>query len=141
MATLDVQKKKEPDMSSFKTKLALGLGASVLPGLAMAAGTATGVEAGFFALGTDLNTILSGAGGFVLLLISVIIGGATWAFTGRASAAAGAVGVALFLGYGIQILSSLSGTTATIDMVAMADLNPSGITAVEYGNELTGPQM
>lgn len=122
----------------------LGLGGFALlatSSVALAAGTNTGVEAGFFALGTDLNTILSGAGGFVLLLISVIIGGATWAFTGRASAAAGAVGVALFLGYGIQILSSLSGTTATIDMVQMAHTAPAQIAPATHGSGLTGPQL
>ena len=58
---------------------------ALLPSSAFAAGTATGVEAGFFALGTDLNTILTGAGGFVLLIASVFIGGAIWAFTGRAT--------------------------------------------------------
>ena len=100
------------------TKLLMAGAALSAPGVAMAAGTATGVEAGFFALGTDLDTILNGAGGFVLLIASVIIGGAIYAFTGRAAAAVGALGVAIFLGYGVTILSSLSGTTATIDLVA-----------------------
>ena len=112
-----------------------GLGAAavglVIPGGAVAAGSNTGVEAGFFALGTDLNTILNGAGGYVLLIAAVIIGVAVYAFTGRASAAAGSLGVAIFLGYGVTILSSLSGTTATIDMVSQADLtNPAIIHSI-----------
>lgn len=91
--------------------------AILLPTASLAAGTATGVEAGFFALGTDLNTILTGAGGFAILIISVLIGGAVYAFTGRMQYVAAAAGLALFLGYGVQVLTSLSGVTATTDMI------------------------
>lgn len=92
--------------------------AALLPGIAFAAGTNAGVEAGFFALGTDLNTILNGAGGFVILIASVIIGGVGWAVAGRMAGVAAALGVAVFLGYGVTILTSLSGVTATTDMIS-----------------------
>jgi len=108
-------------MTKFTKILGAAAALSTVAGASFAAGTATGVEAGFFQLGQDLNTILNGAGGFVLLIASILIGGAAWVFTGRAMAAAASVGVALFLGYGVTILSSLSGTTATIDMVISAD--------------------
>ena len=60
---------------------------------AMAAGTDTGVQAGFYALGQDLATIVAGAGGYVIMLLSVIIGGVTLAVTGRWGQVAIAVGV------------------------------------------------
>lgn len=87
---------------------------------AMAAGSDTGVEAGFYALGQDLNTILAGAGGYVIMILSVIIGGVTLAVTGRWGQVAIAVGVAIFLGYGIQTLTSLGGVTASTDLLELS---------------------
>ncbi|MEM9128303.1 MAG: hypothetical protein AAGA97_01100 [Pseudomonadota bacterium] len=118
-------------MRMMKKGLILGLGAVAAlasAGAAMAAGTSTGVEAGFFALGTDLNTVLSGAGGYLILILSVIVGAVTIMATGRWGAAITAFGVAVFLGYGLQTLSSFGAVTATVDMlepvaiVAQADV-------------------
>ena len=50
---------------------------------AMAAGTDTGVESGFFAIAADISTILSGAGGYLLMIMAVVIGGITLAVSGR----------------------------------------------------------
>ncbi|WP_261399188.1 hypothetical protein [Leisingera daeponensis] len=86
---------------------------------AMAAGSDTGVEAGFYALGQDLNTILDGAGGYVILILSVIIGGATLAVTGRWGHVFIAIGVAVFLGYGVQTATSLGGVTASTDLLEL----------------------
>lgn len=98
----------------------LGLSAAIGFGsasAALAAGTGTGVEAGFFALGSDLQTILSGAGGFVILILSIIIGGVTLAVTGRWTMVMVAFGTAVFLGYGVTTLTSLGGVTATAEML------------------------
>lgn len=92
---------------------------------AMAAGTDTGVQAGFYALGQDLATIVAGAGGYVIMLLSVIIGGVTLAVTGRWGQVAIAVGVALFLGYGIQTLTSLGGVSAGLDLLELTAAEPS----------------
>ena len=92
---------------------------------AMAAGTDTGVQAGFYALGQDLATIVAGAGGYVIMLLSVIIGGVTLAVTGRWGQVAIAVGVALFLGYGIQTLTSLGGVSAGLDLLELTAIEPS----------------
>ncbi|OUS06290.1 hypothetical protein A9Q96_09955 [Rhodobacterales bacterium 52_120_T64] len=98
----------------------VGLAAAIMLGSAggaLAAGTGTGVEAGFFALATDLQTILSGAGGFVVLILSIIIGAITLAVTGRWTMVMVAFGTAVFLGYGVTTLTSLGGVTATADML------------------------
>ena len=90
------------------------------PSLAFAAGTNTGVEAGLYALGQDLGTILSGAGGYVILILSIIIGGITLMATGNWAKVAVSVGVAVFLGYGVQTLTSLGAVTAETDMLIQA---------------------
>lgn len=109
---------------------AVGLG--LIGTSAMAAGTDTGVEAGFYALGQDLNTILAGAGGYVIMILSVIIGGVTLAVTGRWGQVAIAVGVAIFLGYGIQTLTSLGGVTASTDLLELPAVKaPAPETAIQ----------
>lgn len=101
---------------TFGYAVAITLGSS---SAALAAGTGTGVEAGFFALGNDLQTILSGAGGFVILILSIIIGGVTLAVTGRWTMVMVAFGTAVFLGYGVTTLTSLGGVTATAEMLTV----------------------
>lgn len=98
---------------------------ALLPSVALAAGT-TAVEAGFADLGDDLETLLNGAGGFVILIISVIIAGVTVAFTGRWGTAAVAFGVAVFLGYGVDMLSGFAGVSASTDMVELSVLQDDG---------------
>ncbi|MEX0304579.1 MAG: hypothetical protein AB3N24_19345 [Leisingera sp.] len=87
---------------------------------AMAAGSDTGVEAGFYAAGQDLQTIVEGAGGYLIMIVSIIIGGITLAVTGRWNQVAIAVGVALFLGYGLQTVTSLGGVTADTGMLELS---------------------
>ena len=86
-------------------------------GAASAAGTDTGVQQGFYQLGQDLQTILSGAGGFVIMIVSIIVGGVMLAVTQRAAPAIMALVVALFLGYGVQTVTNLGGVTASVSMV------------------------
>ena len=116
---------------SHKAANLAGLGAAIMLGsasAALAAGTGTGIEAGFFALATDLQTILSGAGGFVVLILSIIIGAITLAVTGRWTFVMVAFGTAVFLGYGVTTLTSLGGVTATADMLtAMVPVSPSPV--------------
>ena len=90
---------------------------------AMAAGSDTGVEAGFFAIATDFSTILSGAGGYLVLIASVAVAAITLAFTGRWGPVFIAVGVAVFLGYGVTTLTSLGGVTASTDLLAQTSID------------------
>ena len=85
---------------------------------ALAAGTNTGVEAGFSAIATDLETVLNGAGGYLILIISVIVGAVVLMATGRWTHVIMAVGVALFLGYGVSTISSLGGISASTDLLS-----------------------
>ena len=106
-------------LKNYRRGAAAALATVVLAGTAQAAGTDVGVEAGFFELGTDLTTILNGAGGFVILIASVLIGAGAVAFTGRWSLAIASAGVALILGYGVTTLTNFAGVTADVDMVAI----------------------
>ncbi|MFC3058417.1 hypothetical protein [Paenirhodobacter populi] len=90
--------------------------ATLLPAAAMAAGAGTGVEAGFAGITTTLTTLLSGAGGYLILIISIIVAAITLMATGRWTYVITAVAVSLFLGYGVSIVSSIGGVTATIEM-------------------------
>ena len=94
---------------------------------AMAAGTDVGVEAGFYALGQDLQTILGGAGGYVIMILSVILGAIVLAVTGRWAQVGIAVGVAVFLGYGVQTLTSLGAVTASTDLLTELSVEPTAI--------------
>lgn len=91
--------------------------ALVAPAAGMAAGSSTGVEAGFADITTTLTTLITGAGGYLVLIVSIIIAAVTLMATGRWTYVITAVAVSLFLGYGVSIVSSIGGVTATIDMV------------------------
>lgn len=94
----------------------VALAATLLPAAAFAAGAGTGVEAGFTSITTTLTTLMNGAGGYLILIISIIIAAITLMATGRWTYVITAVAVSLFLGYGVAIVSSIGGVTATIDM-------------------------
>lgn len=94
--------------------------AALFPAAAMAAGTTTGVEAGFSEIITTMDTLVGGAGGYLVLMISVIIAAVTLMATGRWTYVITSFAVSIFLGYGLSIVSSIGGVTATIDMVAEA---------------------
>ena len=101
----------------FKGALALAALGAMSTG-ALAAGTNTGVEAGFSSIATDLETVLNGAGGYLILIISVIVGAVVLAATSRWTSVIMAVGVALVLGYGVSTISSLGGISASTDLLA-----------------------
>lgn len=98
---------------------ALTLLAAFAPASAYAAGAGTGVEAGFSEITTTMTTLLTGAGGYLVLIISIIVAAVTLMATGRWTYVITAVAVSLFLGYGLNIVSSIGGVTATIDMVSV----------------------
>ncbi|MEY3109547.1 MAG: hypothetical protein RL079_232 [Verrucomicrobiota bacterium] len=93
----------------------------LLPAAAMAAGTTTGVQAGFSQITTTLTTLMKGAGGYLILIVSVIVAAVTLMATGRWTYVITAVAVSLFLGYGLSIISSIGGVTATIDMIVATE--------------------
>lgn len=88
-------------------------------GAVHAASTAapTGVNAGFFNLQTDLTTILQGDGGAAIIVAGVLIGAAMLAFSARWTYIVAVMGVAVVLGYGFPVISSMAGVTADIEMV------------------------
>ncbi len=109
-------------ISNTAKGMTLGLAIAGLSATAsLAAGSDTGVEAGFYSLGQDLNTIIGGAGGYVIMILSVIIGAIVLAVTGRWAQVGVAVGVAVFLGYGVQTLTSLGSVTASTDVLEVIE--------------------
>ena len=88
------------------------------------AGTNTGVQAGFSQIGATLTTLVRGAGGYLILIVSVIVAAITLMATGRWTYVVTALAVSLFLGYGLNIISSRGGVTATTDMISGIELLP-----------------
>ncbi|RYG89923.1 hypothetical protein EU803_14970 [Loktanella sp. IMCC34160] len=95
---------------------------ALIGGAAMAAGTGTGIEAGFTEVGTDLQTLLGGAGGFLIVIISIALAAIMLAVGRGWGQAIIAFAVALFLGYGVTALQGISGVTATTDLLAVETL-------------------
>ncbi len=85
--------------------------------VAMASTTGTGIQAGFGTLNTALDGLVKGAGGYLILILSVIVGGVTLALTGRWTYVIVSLAVGLFLGYGVTIIKSVAGITATTEMI------------------------
>lgn len=88
---------------------------------ALASTTGTGIAAGFGTLNTALDGLIKGAGGYLILILSVIVGGVTLALTGRWTLVIVSLAVGLFLGYGITIIKSVAGITATTEMISVLD--------------------
>lgn len=86
---------------------------------AMAAGSGTGIESGFTEIGNDLDTLLGGAGGFLIIVISVALAAVMLAVGRGWGQAVIAFAVALFMGYGVTALKGISGVTATTDLIAV----------------------
>lgn len=84
----------------------------------------TGVNAGFFSLQTDLTSILQGDGGAAIIVAGVLIGAAMLAFSARWTYIVSVLGVAVVLGYGFPVISSMAGVTADVDMISSLDLEP-----------------
>ena len=100
---------------------AVALGAALLGTSAMAAGSGTGIEAGFTDVGTDLNTLLGGAGGFIIIVVSIMLGALMLAIGRGWTYAATAFGCAMFLGYGVTAFQGIAGVTATTDILLMSE--------------------
>lgn len=111
-------------------KAGLALGMIALAGAAHAAGSGTGIEAGFTDVGTDLETLLSGAGGFLIVIISVAIAAVMLAVGRGWGQAVIAFAVALFLGYGVTAFTGIAGVTGTVDLL------PVDMTAAPQGNHV-----
>ncbi|WP_158972241.1 hypothetical protein [Chachezhania sediminis] len=122
---------RQPVLRSCAQAAASGAVLLATAGAAAAAGTNTGVQQGFYDLGQDLNTILFGAGGFVIMIVSIIVGGVMLAVTQRVGPAIMALGTALFLGYGVQTVTNLGGVTASTALLAAADPDTLGLATVE----------
>ncbi len=90
-------------------------------GAAMAAGSGTGIEAGFTDVGTDLNTLLNGAGGFIIIIVSIMLAALMLAIGRGWVYAATAFGCAMFLGYGVTAFQGIAGVTATTDILLSAE--------------------
>lgn len=103
----------------MRWKSAVLAGATLMFGTAaMAAGSGNGIEAGFTEIGNDLNTLLGGAGGFLIIVISIMLAAVMLAIGRGWGQAVIAFAVALFLGYGVSALKGISGVTATTDMLS-----------------------
>lgn len=100
-------------------------------GAAMAAGTGTGIEAGFTDVGTDLNTLLNGAGGFIIVVLSIMLAALMLAIGRGWVYAATAFGCAMFLGYGVTAFQGISGVTATTDILLQAEAPAQNVIFIE----------
>ena len=100
---------------------AAALGVALLGTSAIAAGSGTGIAAGFTDVGTDLNTLLGGAGGFIIIVVSIMLGALMLAIGRGWTYAATAFGCAMFLGYGVTAFQGIAGVTATTDILLMSE--------------------
>lgn len=117
-------------MKGFVKTCAIALGTMLAAGAAHAAGSGTGIEAGFTDVGNDLQTLLSGAGGFLIVIISVAIAAVMLAVGRGWGQAVIAFAVALFLGYGVTAFTGIAGVTGTVDLLAVET------TAAPQGNHV-----
>ena len=115
---------KKLSLTTFRyAAAALAIGLS--PSLAAAAGTGTGIDASFATMLGDLNTMLGGNFGALMLLVSLIIGVAVYALTSNWKWVISSVMIAFLIGYGIEIINGIGGVTATVDMLTAAADVPS----------------
>ena len=94
----------------------------VAPGTAAYAAGTTAIEAGFADVGTDLQTLLTGAGGFIIVIISVAVAAVMLAVGRGWGQAVVAFGVAIFLGYGVTALTGIAGVSASAEMLSSAEI-------------------
>lgn len=111
-------------------KPALTLTAIVAAGPVLAAGDGLGIQQGFTEVGDDLQALMGGAGGFLIVIISISLAAIMLAIGRGWGQAVTAFAVALFLGYGVNALQGISGVTGGVDLLA-ADVvvteNPSAL--------------
>lgn len=99
-------------------QLAVATAVVLAPSLASAAGTgATGIDASFTTMLGDLNTMLGGNFGALMLLVSLIIGIGVYAVTSNWKWVISSVMIAFLIGYGVDIINGIGGVTATVDML------------------------
>lgn len=110
---------KLPSFNTTALGVCIGVMAAVsaVPALAAQDSTANKINAGFYELGQDLQTLLNGSGGFLVIILGLLIGIIAWVMGRGPTAIFSAIGVTLILGYGVTALTGLSGVTAGIDMV------------------------
>lgn len=102
----------------LSTKPLLTLAFVTLSGPVLAAGDGLGIQAGFTEIGDDLQTLMGGAGGFLIVIISIALAAIMLAIGRGWGQAVTAFAVALFLGYGVNALQGISGVSATADLLA-----------------------
>lgn len=89
---------------------------------AFAASTAaTGIDASFSTMLTDLTGMLGGNFGALVLLVSLIIAVGVYAVTSNVRYVVASLMVAFMIGYGVDIVQGIGGVTATTDMIAGLD--------------------
>jgi hypothetical protein len=106
-------------ISKFMTRSISATAIAMVGTGAMAAGSGTGIESGFTEIGNDLDMLLGGAGGFLIIVISVALAAVMLAIGRGWGQAVIAFAVALFMGYGVTALKGISGVTATADLIAV----------------------
>ena len=99
-------------------KPALTLAAFVTAGPVLAAGDGLGIQQGFTEVGDDLQALMGGAGGFLIVIISIALAAIMLAIGRGWGQAVTAFAVALFLGYGVNALQGISGVTGSVDLLA-----------------------
>lgn len=88
-----------------------------------ASATATGIDASFSTMLTDLTGMLGGNFGALVLLIALIIGIGVYAVTSNIRAVVASLIVAFLVGYGVDIIQGIGGVTASVDMLASLDVS------------------
>ncbi len=106
-------------------RLAVVTAAVLAPSFASAAGAGTGIDASFTTMLGDLNTMLGGNFGALMLLVSLIIGIGVYAVTSNWKWVISSVMIAFLIGYGVEIINGIGGVTATVDMLTAAAEVPS----------------
>ncbi|MEP2780807.1 MAG: hypothetical protein ABJO67_18185 [Pseudoruegeria sp.] len=111
--------KKTPKTHKRVTQLGAGVSAYALSsGVALAAASNNrGIDKSFWDLQRDFATMIDGNFGTLILLISLIIGIGVYAVTSSWKWVISSIFVAFIIGYGVDIVSGVAGTTATLDMV------------------------
>ena len=88
-----------------------------------ASATATGIDASFSPMLTDLTGMLGGNFGALVLLIALIIGIGVYAVTSNIRAVVASLIVAFLVGYGVDIIQGIGGVTASVDILASLDVS------------------
>jgi len=94
--------------------------------------TATGIDASFSTMLTDLTGMLGGNFGALVLLVALIIGIGVYAVTSNIRSVVASLIVAFLVGYGVDIIQGIGGVTASVDMLASLDVSVSDTSATAH---------